>query len=91
MNNFYEELKKYLEETPREKILEDWAKSAESDNVGPTVAEFLASTQCYSVCTHDQNEGSKQNILNNYSPEYTSGFFLTNNIAHYAKCRIFNN
>jgi hypothetical protein len=43
-NNFYEKLKQYFEETPREKILEDWAKSAEFDNVGPTVDDFLNNT-----------------------------------------------
>jgi hypothetical protein len=40
-DNFYEKLKQYFEETPREKILEDWGKSAEYDKVGPTVDEFL--------------------------------------------------
>lgn len=35
-----EELKKYFESTSREKILEDWEKSAEFDNVGPTIEEF---------------------------------------------------
>jgi hypothetical protein len=43
-SNFYEKLKQYFEETPREKILEDWAKSAEFDNVGPTVDDFLNNT-----------------------------------------------
>lgn len=41
MNNFYEDLKKYFETTPREKVLEDWAKSKEFDKVGPTIDEFL--------------------------------------------------
>jgi len=40
-NNFYEKLKQYFETTPREKVLEDWAKSAEYDKVGPTVDDFL--------------------------------------------------
>jgi hypothetical protein len=31
--NFYEKLKDYFENTPREKVLEDWNKSAEFDNV----------------------------------------------------------
>ena len=31
--NFFESLQKYFKETPREKVLEDWAKSAEFDNV----------------------------------------------------------
>jgi hypothetical protein len=45
MNNFYEDLKKYFETTPQEKILEDWAKTKKWDNVGPTVNEFLINTE----------------------------------------------
>jgi hypothetical protein len=41
---FSEKLKQYFEETPMEKVLEDWAKSVEYDNVGPTVNEFLDNT-----------------------------------------------
>jgi hypothetical protein len=44
-SNFYEKLKQYFEETPREKVLEDWAKSAEYNNVGPTVDDFLNNTK----------------------------------------------
>ena len=40
-NNFFESLQKYFKETPREKVLEDWNKSAHLDNVGPTVEEFV--------------------------------------------------
>jgi hypothetical protein len=40
-NNFYEKLKQYFEETPREKVLEDWAKSTKYDKVSPTVDDFL--------------------------------------------------
>jgi hypothetical protein len=36
-----EELKKYFVVTPRDKVLEDWEKSSEFDNVRPTVEEFL--------------------------------------------------
>jgi hypothetical protein len=43
--SFSEKLKQYFEETPREKILEDWAKSAEYDKVGPTVDDFLNNTK----------------------------------------------
>jgi hypothetical protein len=43
--SFSEKLKQYFEETPREKILEDWAKSVEYDNVGPTVDDFLNNTK----------------------------------------------
>jgi hypothetical protein len=45
INNFYEELKHYFETTPREKVLEDWNKSAEFDKIGPTVEEFLGMIQ----------------------------------------------
>ena len=44
MENFVEKLKKYFEETPREKVLEDWEKTKECDNVGITVEEFLQNT-----------------------------------------------
>lgn len=44
MNNYFEELKKYFDETPREKVLEDWEKSREFDNVGISVDEFIQNT-----------------------------------------------
>jgi len=44
MNNFFEDLEKYFETTPREKVLVDWAKSEKLDEVGPTVEEFLTHT-----------------------------------------------
>jgi hypothetical protein len=54
--NFYEKLKEYFENTPREKVLEDWAKSAEFDNVsiGGTVDEVAEkeSESRYPVLTH---------------------------------------
>ena len=43
-NNFCEALKHYFDTTPREKVLEDWAKSAEHDKMGVTVEEFLDNT-----------------------------------------------
>jgi hypothetical protein len=42
--SFYDALKEYFENTPRDKVLEDWAKSAEYDKIGPTVEEFLDNT-----------------------------------------------
>jgi hypothetical protein len=39
--NFYEKLKEYFNTTPREKVLEDWNKSADFDKVGPTLYEFI--------------------------------------------------
>lgn len=43
--NFYEKLVEYFKNTPREKILEDWNKTAECDNIGPTVEEFLGNAE----------------------------------------------
>jgi hypothetical protein len=39
--NFLDKLKAYFDNTPREKVLEDWNKSADLDKVGPTIDEFL--------------------------------------------------
>jgi hypothetical protein len=41
--DFFKEFKKYFENTPKEKILEDWNKSAylDLDHIGPTVEEFI--------------------------------------------------
>lgn len=43
--NFVEELKEYLETTPREQIEAEWDKTKNLDGVGPTVDEFLANTK----------------------------------------------
>lgn len=44
--DFLEELQKYFEVTPQEKVLEDWAKyDTVENNVGLTVEEFLNSTR----------------------------------------------
>ncbi len=44
-NNFFEELEKYFENTSKEKIDEDWQKSLEYDQVGPTMEEFLSENE----------------------------------------------
>jgi len=42
MNNFYEELKQYLETTPREEVLKTWEKyNTPENNVGVTMDDFL--------------------------------------------------
>ena len=77
MYNFFNDLKKYFESTPRDKILADWAKSEKMDEVGPTVEEFLRHSEMYHVQTIDPDTGQFQNILDNFSSEFTSGFFFT--------------
>lgn len=45
MENFFEELKKYFESTPKDKILSDWEKTKDFDNIGPRIDEFLNITK----------------------------------------------
>jgi hypothetical protein len=77
MNNFFEDLKKYFEVTPREKVLEDWAKSAEFDKVGPTVEEFLHNTNHYYQLLSEEPQGFSLVGINEYDPKFTSGFFMS--------------
>jgi hypothetical protein len=90
MSNFLEELKKYFETTPQNKILEDWAKSEQYDEIGPTFEEFVKNSQQYYVCSEAPDDGCLQVITNDLSPKYSSGFFLTPNSSSHAKCSIFN-
>lgn len=55
MSNFYEELKKYFENTPKEKILADWEKTKHLDNVGPTVDEYFNYVNIINNKYHDKN------------------------------------
>lgn len=45
--DFTKELEEYFKNTPKEQIEKDWAKSLSSDNVGPTIEEFLIETKKY--------------------------------------------
>lgn len=77
MENFLDELKKYFETTSRDKILEDWEKSAEFDKVGPTVEEFLVNTKKYFELEEREIHWSKLKSQNeNINPKYSSGFFV---------------
>jgi hypothetical protein len=91
MSNFLDELKKYFESTPQNKILEDWAKSERYDEIGPTVEEFIRNSQLYYVCSEAPDDRCLQVIVNDLSPKYSSGFFLIPNPSSHAKCSIFNN
>ena len=41
MNNILEDLKKYFRETPREKVVKDWADTEKFDEVGPKIEDFF--------------------------------------------------
>jgi hypothetical protein len=86
---FYEELKKYFETTSQNKVLEDWAKSKEFDKIGPTVEEFVRSSQFYHAYSNDPNDWCLQNIDKHLSPSYTSGFFNNFNHVKNAKSSLF--
>ena len=90
MNNFFEELKKYFEVTPREKVLEDWAKSAEFDKVGPTVEEFLHNTIQYYQIHSEEPLGVCLTGINEFDPKFTSGFLFNCNLYQNAKSSLFN-
>lgn len=76
MRNFFEKLRKYFEETPQEIIREVWARTAELDEVGPTVEDFLAHPHYYHICSGYPNEHFESNLINEFGPEFSSGFFL---------------
>jgi len=67
--NFYEKLKEYFKTTPREKVLEDWNKSAHLDNVGPTIDEFLENSN-----EERLKEASKKWSLNS-AKEFALSYF----------------
>lgn len=89
MSNFYEQLKQYFENTPQNQVLEDWAKSKEFDNIGPSVEEFITYSQQYNTYTNNSNNWCKQNINEQLSPNFTSGFFINTNLSVNAKSRFF--
>ena len=78
MDNIFENLKKYLESNSRSKVLEDWSRTENSDKIGPTIDEFLATTNWYfKIKTNDPIV--EPNTLNcDYSLKFSSGFFIIN-------------
>lgn len=77
MSNFFDDLIKYFRETPREKVLEDWAKSEALDVVGPTFKEFLDNTKYYHVTSQDPLTQTVLSLNNDLSPKYPSGFLFS--------------
>ena len=67
--NFYEKLKEYFENTPREKVLADWNKSAEFDKVGPTIDNFIENSNKERL-----KEASKKWSLNS-AKEFALSYF----------------
>jgi hypothetical protein len=63
--DIFENLKEYYKTTPREKVLEDWNKSAEFDKVGPTVDEFIENSS-----EERLKEAAKEYSLKLYQDEF---------------------
>ena len=70
MNNLdLDKLREYFNTTPREKIEEDWAKTAEFDNVGPTYEDFHKLSIC-AQSTEKINYGiDYDELLRKFGPE----------------------
>jgi hypothetical protein len=83
-NDFYKDLVGYFNETPKEKIMEDWNKSKEYDNIGITVDEFLSTVKkkvyqikCIGHYKNIEGEGkfnSKQIYVNYPTQEQINDF-----------------
>lgn len=76
MKNFYDKLKEYLEKTPQDVILSDWAKSASDDAVGPTLEEFFENSYKYEIYSNSPTQGYQQFTANDLDPKFSSGFLL---------------
>jgi hypothetical protein len=65
-NNFFKSLQKYFKETPREKVLEDWAKSAEFDNVsssGESIEEAAEDYFLFNIFCDDITEFERELLV----------------------------
>lgn len=89
--NFFEELKRYFENTSNEQIFKGWKESEEFDNIGPTVEDFLSfANPYYQTLLEDPLSSGKILNCNNLSSEFTSGFFLIFKYDPNAKSCVFN-
>ena len=89
MKNFYDKLKEYLENTPQDVILSDWAKSASDDAVGPTFEEFFENSIKYEMYNNIPKQGYQQFLANDLDPKFSSGFFLINKSTIKCKMHLF--
>lgn len=88
MPNTLDRLRSYFENTPKEQIQSDWAKSENFDNrVSPSVNYFIESHIHYHIIEHDNLEILQQSFFNNLeSPNFSSDFFLKQNYGEGKFC-----
>lgn len=82
MENMIEKLNKYFNTTSRDQVLKDWEKTKEFDQVGPIMDEFLNETNWFFRIKLGDPINESNLVFNNYSPKFSSGFFLTNRKKH---------
>lgn len=76
MENIVEKLKKYFETTSQEQVLKEWEKTKDFDQIGPTMDDFLNQTDWHFKIKLDDPVLGQSLIVKNYSPKFSSGFFL---------------
>ena len=79
MSTILEGLRKYFRETPQEKIISDWAKSEEFDNIGPPIDEFIESSKKYYAVECPETSNFNQIVIANLNnnPKFNpSGLIL---------------
>lgn len=87
MNNLLTELRAYFVSHTKDEILKDWEATAEYDEIGIPVEEFLSSMEPYHYkfqTTTPTRKYPHNNIGTSFNPESTSGFFVIQNPCHYA-------
>lgn len=65
--NIVNELMKYFETTPRQKVVKDWEETKEFDSVGTTADEFL-------IKTKEEMENKKQKIVDALIEDFKNDF-----------------
>jgi hypothetical protein len=78
MESIVEKLKKYFESTSNEQVLKDWEKTKEFDEIGPIMDDFLSHTNWHFKIKFEDPIIGHNLIINDYSPKFSSGFFITN-------------
>lgn len=91
MNNFFEDLKQYLDNTPQHVIEETWKKTEAFDKIGPTVEDFFKNTEQYSIETDNPLQELVYNFNNDLNPNFVSGFILNTKTNYNAKSCFFYN
>lgn len=89
MSDFYEQLEQYFATTPREKILEDWAKTEEYDKIGPTAEALLNNILRYQVHSFESLTETFSKTPNTFNPKFSSGFLFSRHNLNYAESSLF--